>query len=217
MPDLTGPDAKALLGNPFYIGRPARPCSRASGWLDAWRSSPSAYVVAVENTANVVAAVRFARAHSLRLVIKGRGHSFFGASNAQDSPVALDAADGRRHGPRRLHARWLEGGAGNGRLLRRRRDVAARLSSGERWRWALRPGRRVHYGGRGWSGAGWRIWQFLEGLWERGRKPVGGGARHRRREGTRRQPCAGTRPVLGAEGRRGRHLRRRHASNVGHP
>jgi FAD/FMN-containing dehydrogenase len=84
MPDLTAPDAKALLGNPFYLAdQPG--LSEWSGWLDAWRSSPSAYAVAAENTADVVAAVRFARAHNLRLVIKGRGHSFFGASNAPDS------------------------------------------------------------------------------------------------------------------------------------
>jgi FAD/FMN-containing dehydrogenase len=84
MPDLASPDAKALLGNPFYLAdQPG--LSEWSGWLDAWRSSPSAYVVAAENTADVVAAVRFARAHKLRLVIKGRGHSFFGASNAPDS------------------------------------------------------------------------------------------------------------------------------------
>ena len=84
VPNLTGPDAKALLGNPFYLAdQPG--LSEWSGWLDAWRSSPSAYVVAAENTADVVAAVRFARAHDLRLVIKGRGHSFFGSSNAPDS------------------------------------------------------------------------------------------------------------------------------------
>jgi FAD/FMN-containing dehydrogenase len=84
MPDLTGPGAKALLGNPFYLAdQPG--LSQSSGWLDAWRLSPSAYVVAAENTADVVAAVRFARAHNLRLVIKGRGHSFFGGSNAPDS------------------------------------------------------------------------------------------------------------------------------------
>jgi FAD/FMN-containing dehydrogenase len=84
MPDLAGPEAKALLGNPFYLAdQPG--LSEWSGWLDAWRSSPSAYVVAAENTADVVAAVGFARTHNLRLVIKGRGHSFFGASNAPDS------------------------------------------------------------------------------------------------------------------------------------
>jgi FAD/FMN-containing dehydrogenase len=77
-------DAKALLGNPFYLAdQPG--LSEWSGFLDAWRSSPSAYVIAAENVADVVAAVRFARAHNLRLVIKGRGHSFFGGSNAPDS------------------------------------------------------------------------------------------------------------------------------------
>jgi FAD/FMN-containing dehydrogenase len=84
MPDLSDPDTRKLLGNPFYIAdQPG--LSESSGWLDAWRSSPSAYVVAAENVADVVAAVRFARAHNLRLVIKGRGHSFFGGSNAPDS------------------------------------------------------------------------------------------------------------------------------------
>ena len=84
LPDLTGPSAKALLGNPFYLAdQPG--LSQSSGFLGAWRSSPSAYVVAARDTADVVAAVRFARVHNLRLVIKGRGHSFFGASNAPDS------------------------------------------------------------------------------------------------------------------------------------
>jgi len=61
VPDLTGPDAKKLLANPFYVAdQPG--LSQSSGWLDAWRSSPSAYVVAAQNTADVVAAVRGADA-----------------------------------------------------------------------------------------------------------------------------------------------------------
>jgi FAD/FMN-containing dehydrogenase len=81
---LDEPEAKQLLANPFYIGdQPA--LTQSSGWLDAWRSSPSAYVVAAESAADVVAAVRFTSAHNLRLVIKGGGHSYFGASNAPDS------------------------------------------------------------------------------------------------------------------------------------
>ena len=84
LPDLTGPDAKQLLANPFYVAdQPG--LSQSSGWLDAWRSSPSAYVVAAQSTADIVAAVRFAKAHNLRLVIKGRGHSYLGVSNAPDS------------------------------------------------------------------------------------------------------------------------------------
>jgi len=84
LPDLAGPDAKKLLANPFYLAdQPG--LSQSSGWLDAWRSSPSVYAVAAENVADVVAAVRFARAHNVRLAVKGRGHSFLGASNAPDS------------------------------------------------------------------------------------------------------------------------------------
>ncbi|MEJ0066980.1 MAG: FAD-binding protein [Caulobacteraceae bacterium] len=84
VPKQDGPEAKALLSNPFYIGdQPG--LTESSGWLDAWRSSPSAYAVAAESAADVAATVRFARAHNLRLVIKGRGHSYFGGSAAPDS------------------------------------------------------------------------------------------------------------------------------------
>ena len=83
-PKFDGPDAAKLLANPFHIGDEAG-LTQSSGWLDAWRSSPSAYVVAAENAADVVAAVRFASAHNLRLVVKGRGHSYLGTSNTPDS------------------------------------------------------------------------------------------------------------------------------------
>jgi FAD/FMN-containing dehydrogenase len=83
-PRLDNSDAKKQLSNPFYIAdQPG--LTESSGWLDAWRSSPSAYVVAAESTADVVAAVRFARDHRLRLVVKGRGHSYLGTSTAPDS------------------------------------------------------------------------------------------------------------------------------------
>jgi len=42
-------------------------------------------VVTAQSAADIAAAVRFARANNLRLVIKGRGHSYLGASNAPDS------------------------------------------------------------------------------------------------------------------------------------
>jgi FAD/FMN-containing dehydrogenase len=77
-------DALKHLGNPFYIGdTPA--LTQTSGWLDAWTSQPSAYGVAARNTADVVAAVNFAREHRLRLVVKGGGHSYQGTSNSADS------------------------------------------------------------------------------------------------------------------------------------
>ncbi len=84
LPKLDTAEAKQLLVNPFYIGDEPG-LTQSSGWLDAWRSQPSAYMVAAESATDVAAAVRFARANNLRLVIKGRGHSYFGASCAPDS------------------------------------------------------------------------------------------------------------------------------------
>lgn len=72
------------LKNPFYIGdEPA--LTQTSGWVDAWTSRPSAYALAAASTADVVAAVNFARKHNLRLVVKGGGHSYQGTSNSADS------------------------------------------------------------------------------------------------------------------------------------
>jgi FAD/FMN-containing dehydrogenase len=77
-------DALAVLNNPFAVGdQPA--LTQTSGWAGAWASQPSAYVVAATSTADVVAAVNFARTHNLRLVVKGGGHSYQGTSNAPDS------------------------------------------------------------------------------------------------------------------------------------
>jgi FAD/FMN-containing dehydrogenase len=84
LPDFNDPAVKKLLHDPFYIGdQPG--LTQSSGWLEGWQSAPSAYVVAAANASDVAAAVRFARAHNVRLVIKGGGHSYLGASNAPDS------------------------------------------------------------------------------------------------------------------------------------
>jgi FAD/FMN-containing dehydrogenase len=70
--------------NPFALGdNPGG--TQVSGWLDAWTPKASAYAVAAHSTADVVAAVKFAREHNLRLVVKGGGHSYLGGSNAPDS------------------------------------------------------------------------------------------------------------------------------------
>jgi FAD/FMN-containing dehydrogenase len=84
LPNFDDAAVRELLRDPFYISdQPG--LTQNSGWLDAWRSSPSAYVVAAETAADVAAAIRFARAHNLRLVVKGGSHSFLGTSNAPDS------------------------------------------------------------------------------------------------------------------------------------
>jgi hypothetical protein len=84
LPDLSDPATQKLLTNPFYIGEQAG-LTQNSGWLDAWQSSPSAYVVAAESAADVAAAIAFARRHNVRLVVKGGGHSYLGTSNAPGS------------------------------------------------------------------------------------------------------------------------------------
>jgi FAD/FMN-containing dehydrogenase len=90
-PDCTletaGDSCRALLHhlqNPYFIGDQASG-TQVSGWLDAWESALSAYAVACRTSADVAAAINFARRRNLRLVVKGGGHSYLGTSNAPDS------------------------------------------------------------------------------------------------------------------------------------
>jgi FAD/FMN-containing dehydrogenase len=72
------------LRNPYYVGdQPAG--TQTAGWVDGWMSAPSAYAVPATTTADVVAAVNFARENNLRLVVKGGGHSYQGTSDSADS------------------------------------------------------------------------------------------------------------------------------------
>ena len=72
------------IHNPYYIGdQPGM--TQTLGWVDAWVSRPSTYVVAGSNADHIAAAVNFARENDLRLVVKGGGHSYQGTSNAEDS------------------------------------------------------------------------------------------------------------------------------------
>lgn len=92
--EKASPGLVQQMHNPYFIGDQVWG-TQSSGWAGAWTSSPSAYAVAAKSTADVEAAVRFARAHRLRLVVKGGGHSYHGASNAPDSLLvwtrAMDA------------------------------------------------------------------------------------------------------------------------------
>ncbi len=72
------------LKNPYFLGDEVA-LTQTLGWVDAWTSMPSARAVAARTTADVVAAVNFARDNNLRLVVKGGGHSYQGTSNAADS------------------------------------------------------------------------------------------------------------------------------------
>ena len=69
-PKLDASDAVKLLSNPFYIAdQPA--LTESSGWLDAWRSSPSAYVVAAESAPTSRPRSASRAPHNLRLVDQG--------------------------------------------------------------------------------------------------------------------------------------------------
>jgi hypothetical protein len=74
----------AGLKNPYFIGDDPS-LTQTTGWIDAWTSQPSAYVVAAGTAADIAAAVDFARANRLRLVVRGGGHSYLGTSSAPDS------------------------------------------------------------------------------------------------------------------------------------
>jgi len=72
------------LLDPYYIDQSVG-LTQTLGWTDAWTSEPSVYAVLASSSADVAAAVNFAREHRVRLVVKGGGHSYIGASNAADS------------------------------------------------------------------------------------------------------------------------------------
>jgi len=77
-------EVRENLRNPFWIGdQPGG--TQVSGWLDAWTPAASAYAVRAHQAQDVAQAVRFARTHNLRLVVKGGAHSYLGTSNGPDS------------------------------------------------------------------------------------------------------------------------------------
>ncbi len=72
------------MKNPFFIDDQVGG-TQSQGWLGAWTPARSEYAVVVANAQDVAAAVRFARAHDVRLVVKGTGHDPLGRSSAPGS------------------------------------------------------------------------------------------------------------------------------------
>lgn len=93
------------MKNPYFLGDEVA-LTQTLGWVDAWTCRPSVYAVAARHTADVVAAVNFARENRLRLVVKGGGHSYQGTSNAADSLLVWT----RRMAGIRLHDAFVAQG-----------------------------------------------------------------------------------------------------------
>jgi FAD/FMN-containing dehydrogenase len=109
-PDPGSPACTDLFQNlrdPFYIGDSVA-LTETLGWTDAWTSQASAYAVLAQSSADVAAAVNFAREHRVRLVVKGGGHSYVGGSNAPDSLLIWTRPNMRAV---ELHDRFVPRGA----------------------------------------------------------------------------------------------------------
>jgi FAD/FMN-containing dehydrogenase len=106
-PDASCEQLFKELKNPYYLGDEVG-LTQSLGWVGAWTSEPSVYAVAAKTTQDVVAAVNFARANNLRLVIKGGGHSYQGSSNAPDSLLIWT----RRMNAIALHDAFVGAGCG---------------------------------------------------------------------------------------------------------
>jgi len=59
--------------------------TESTGWFNGWDATPSTFAVEATTAADIQAAVRFAAAHNLRVVIKGTGHDYKGRSTAPNS------------------------------------------------------------------------------------------------------------------------------------
>ena len=221
-PDPGGPGCTELfqnLGDPFYIGDRVA-LTQTLGWTDAWTSQASAYAVLAQHSADVAAAVNFARTHRVRLVVKGGGHSYLGGSNAPDSLLIWTRPNLRAI---ELHDRFVPRGAAG--LVTP--EPAVSVGAGAIWmdvydcghhhRGSLCAGRGLHHRRCPRPGAGRWVRQLLQGVRHRRREPAGGGGRHRRRGHPHRQPGPQPGPVLGPQGRRRRDLRCRHPDDAAHP
>lgn len=98
------------LRNPYFINDSVA-LTQTLCWPGAWTSAASTYAVAAHDSADVAAAVTFARIHNLRLVVKGGGHSYLGGSNAPDSLLIWTRAMRSVE----LHDSFVPGG-GHGRV-----------------------------------------------------------------------------------------------------
>ena len=212
------PELLKQLENPYFVGDQAW-ATQSSGWAGAWSSKPSAWAVAARTAEDVAAAVSFAREHRVRLVVKGGGHSYLGTSNAPDSLLVwtrpMDAVV--------LHDAFTpQGCAGKVGPVPAVSVGAGRALAAHLRRRDHRGGRYVQGGGCATVGVGGphperRLRQLLQALRDRGGEPARGGGRHRRRPGAHGQRVHRPGPLLGAEGRGRRDVRRGHPADAADP
>src|SRR5271170_6009785 len=195
------------LKNPYYLGDEVA-LTQSLAWVDAWTSRPSVFAVAAETTADVVAAVNFAREHNLRLVVKGGGHSYFGGSDAADSLLIWT----RRMKAVAVHDAFVGAGRDGGSG----RDLAPSLRRSDDQGGPLCPRRRLLDGRCRRPGLGRRLRQLFQALWHGRGEPLGSGDRDRGWRRQDRQSMHEPRSLLGDQGRR-RRVRRRHADDLANP
>jgi FAD/FMN-containing dehydrogenase len=76
--------ALAKAKDPLYL-QTQPGATQMTGWSGGWQPALSSYVVEAQNAQDIAQAVRFAKKHHLKLVIKGTGHDYFGRSSAPNS------------------------------------------------------------------------------------------------------------------------------------
>lgn len=85
--DATDPSCTEALRdhqNPYFIqDQPAG--YQTTGWFDAYTAEAGPYGVVARNAHDIAAAVRFARRHGVRLVVKNTGHDYLGRSSGRDA------------------------------------------------------------------------------------------------------------------------------------
>ena len=167
---------------------------------------------------DVVAAVNFARQNNLRLVIRGGGHSYLGTSNAPDSLLIWT----RRMNDITLHDAFVAQGCAG----RAAPQPAVTVGAGAIWMHTYnavttKGGRYVQGGGCGTVGVAGLVQGGGFGSYSKFYGTAGAAlleAEIVTADGEVRiaNACTHRRPVLGAEGRRRRQLRRRHPADTPH-
>lgn len=130
------------LKNPFY-NEENPGATQSTGWLNGWESAASPYAVAAETPEDVAAAVRFARDHRVRLVVKATGHDYLGRSCAPNSLLVWT------HRMRKVtvHDEFLPEGAPVGTATQSAMTVEAGARWLEAYKAATEAGRYVQGGG----------------------------------------------------------------------